>query len=129
MLSFISMRVATIISADYIFLILCIYDCNMYSIIILDFTINRSAGCRDKFNKSMNDDLVIKHIINEIISYLVCTLVVCQHYYICSMSSLILLEKYNIFQKFVKFWKFHNWKVLVWFSNELYILIYNISMI
>ena len=129
MLSFISMRVTTIISADYIFLILCIYDCNMYSIIILDFAINRSAGCRDKFNKSMNDDQVIKHIINKIISYLVCTLVVCQLYYICSMSSLILLEKYNIFQKFVKFWKFHNWKVLVWFSNELYILIYNISMI
>ena len=129
MLSFISMRVATIISADYIFLILCIYDCNMYAIIILDFTVNISAGCRDKFNKSMNDDLVIKHIINEIISYLVCTLVVCQLYYICSMSSLILLEKYNIFQKFVKFWKFHNWKVLMWFANELYILIYNISMI
>ena len=75
----------------------------MYAIIILDFTVNISAGCRDKFNKSMNDDLVIKHINNEIISYLVFTLVVCQHYYICSMSSLMLLEKYNIFQKFVKF--------------------------
>ena len=75
----------------------------MYAIIILDFTVNISAGCRDKFNKNMNDDLVIKQIINEIICYLVCTLVVCQHYYICFMSSLMLLEKYNIFQKFVKF--------------------------
>ena len=64
------------ISADCIFLILSIYNYDMYAIIILDFSIKISAWYLDKFNKSKNDDPLIKHMINEIISYLIYALAV-----------------------------------------------------
>ena len=64
------------ISADCISLVLCMYDYQMYGIIILDFSINISAECRDKFIINKIDNLVINHMINEIISYLIDTLVV-----------------------------------------------------